>query len=308
MLMKRFTTDHLTTFAAVIEYGTFDAAAESLRVSPSAISQRIKVMEQLAGKVLLRRTNPVTPTQAGQSVLRIARQSEFLQLELERELVGEGGFQTVSIALNADSLATWFLEAVRMLAHEDEIFCDLRREGEFHSSALLRSGEVMAAITSRPGKIPGCSVDYLGVARYWCVAAPEYMSRYLPGFPSATTREELNRAPVVEYDRKDFVQEAARILIEEDMKLPPSLEPEQSPTIYIPSSPDYARAVYEGVAWGLLPQAQCSEHFAANTLVKLSTKPVEFPLYWQHWNINSPVLETVSRRVAEAAKAGLLSS
>jgi len=222
--------------------------------------------------------------------------------------VGEGGFQTVSIALNADSLATWFLEAVRMLAHEDEIFCDLRREGEFHSSALLRSGEVMAAITSRPGKIPGCSVDYLGMARYWCVAAPEYMSRYLPGFPSTTTREELNRAPVVEYDRKDFVQEAARVLIEEDMKLPPSLEPEQSPTIYIPSSPDYARAVYEGVAWGLLPQAQCSEHFATNTLVKLSTKPVEFPLYWQHWNINSPVLETVSRRVAEAAKTGLLSS
>ena len=81
--MKRFTTDHLTTFAAVIEHGTFDAAAESLRVSPSAISQRIKVMEQLAGKVLLRRTNPVTPTQAGQSVLRIARQSAFLQQEMD---------------------------------------------------------------------------------------------------------------------------------------------------------------------------------------------------------------------------------
>ncbi len=106
--MTRFTTDHLKTFVTVIEYGTFDAAADILGVSPSAISQRVKTMEQLAGKVLLQRTNPVTPTASGQSVLRIARQSEFLQLELERELMGEGGFQTVSIALNADSLATWF--------------------------------------------------------------------------------------------------------------------------------------------------------------------------------------------------------
>jgi len=190
--MTRFTTDHLKTFVTVIEYGTFDAAADVLGVSPSAISQRVKTMEQLAGKVLLQRTNPVTPTASGQSVLRIARQSEFLQLELERELMGEGGFQTVSIALNADSLATWFLEAIRTLAQEDEIFCDLRREGEFHSSALLRTGEVMAAITSQPGKIPGCSVDYLGVARYWCVASPAYVDRYLPGFPAKTTRDDLN--------------------------------------------------------------------------------------------------------------------
>ena len=305
--MTRFTTDHLKTFVTVIEYGTFDAAADVLGVSPSAISQRVKTMEQLAGKVLLQRTNPVTPTASGQSVLRIARQSEFLQLELERELMGEGGFQTVSIALNADSLATWFLEAIRTLAQEDEIFCDLRREGEFHSSALLRTGEVMAAITSQPGKITGCSVDYLGVARYWCVASPAYVDRYLPGFPAKTTRDDLNRAPVVEYDRKDFVQDAARALIEEDLKLSRA-EFEQSPTLYIPSSPDYAQAVYEGIAWGLLPEAQCSEYFAAQTLVKLAQKPVEFPLYWQHWNINSPVLEKVSRRVADAAHRGLLNS
>ena len=152
--MTRFSTDQLTTFATVIEYGTFDAAADILRVSPSAISQRIKAMEQIAGKVLLRRSNPVTPTDAGQSVLRIARQSEFLQQEMERELMGAGGFQSVSVAVNADSLATWFIDAVGTLSREDSIFCDLRREGEFHSSAMLRSGEVMAVITSKPEKSP----------------------------------------------------------------------------------------------------------------------------------------------------------
>ena len=91
---------------------------------------------------------------------------------MERELMGTGGFQSVSVAVNADSLATWFLDAVGTLSREDSIFCDLRREGEFHSSAMLRSGEVMAVITSKPEKIPGCSVETLGVARYWCVATP----------------------------------------------------------------------------------------------------------------------------------------
>ena len=152
--MTRFSTDQLTTFATVIEYGTFDAAADIPASEPSAISQRIKAMEQIAGKVLVRRSNPVTPTDAGQSVLRIARQSEFLQQEMERELMGAGGFQSVSVAVNADSLATWFLDAVGTLSREDSIFCDLRREGEFHSSAMLRSGEVMAVITSNPKKSP----------------------------------------------------------------------------------------------------------------------------------------------------------
>ena len=168
------------------------------------------------------------------------------------------------------------MEAIRTLAQEDEIFCDLRREGEFHSSALLRTGEVMAAITSQPGKIPGCSVDYLGVARYWCVASPAYVERYLPGFPAKTTREDLNRAPVVEYDRKDFVQDAARALIEEDLKLPRA-EFEQSPTLYIPSSPDYAQAVYEGIAWGLLPEAQCSELFRRPNTCETRSEPCGVP-------------------------------
>lgn len=36
--MMRFTTDQLQTFVTVIEYGTFDAAADILGVSASAIS------------------------------------------------------------------------------------------------------------------------------------------------------------------------------------------------------------------------------------------------------------------------------
>lgn len=296
--MTRFTADQLHTFVTVIEYGTFEAAADILRISASAVSQRIKAMEQTAGRVLLRRSNPVSPTATGEVVLRVARQSEYLAAELERELGDEAGDQTVSIAINADSLAIWFLDVVKHLAAEDRIFCDLRREGEFHTSALLRSGEVMAAVTSQPEPIPGCVVERLGDARYWVVASRTFVDTYLPDvLQGKMTAEQLNSAPVVEYDRKDVAHSMARGVLERAYGLE---QGDVSPSIYIPSSPDYARAVIEGIGWGIVPQEQCAEGLANGQLVKLASEPVDIPMYWQRWNINSRVMERVTERVRGA--------
>ncbi|ORC15915.1 MULTISPECIES: ArgP/LysG family DNA-binding transcriptional regulator [Rothia] len=302
--MMRFTTDQLQTFVTVFEYGTFDAAADILGVSASAISQRIKAMEQLAGRVLLKRTNPVEPTEPGQAVLRIARQSEFLHAEMERELDGGEEGQSVAVAVNADSLATWFLDAVAQLAGEDRIFCDVRREAEYHSSALLRSGEVMAALTSSPESIPGCSVERLGHVRYLVVASRPYLDRYFPDYPQVTAGN-LAAAPVVEFDRKDFGLASARGLLIEQFDVDGATWG-GSPTIYLPSSPDYARAVLGGIAWGILPEAQAAEALAAGELVQLTPEPVDVPLYWQRWNISSPVLARLSERVYAAAGKGVL--
>lgn len=303
--MMRFTTDQLQTFVAVMDYGTFEAAADILGVSASAISQRVKAMEQLAGKVLLKRTNPVVATEAGQSVLRVARQSEFLHTEMMRELGGVEGSQGVAVAVNADSLATWFLSAVGELATEDQIFCDVRREAEYHSSALLRSGEVMAALTSNPESIPGCSVERLGVLRYRVVASCAYLDRYFPDYPTVTA-EQLGLAPVVEFDRKDFGLASAQELLlsrfglEEQELLAP-------PVIYLPSSLDYVRAVTLGIAWGIIPEAQCARELESGELVELAHEPIDVPLYWQHWKISSPALERLSERVyAAASREGVL--
>ena len=300
--MMRFTTDQLHTFVTVIEYGTFDATADLLGISASAVSQRIKAMEQLAGRVLLKRTNPVAPTESGQSVLRIARQSEFLHGEMERELGGGGAIQSVAVAVNADSLATWFLTAVGELAAQDKIFCDVRREGEFHSSALLRSGEVMAALTSRPESIPGCSVEKLGEMRYHVVASGQYVRTYFPHYPQVTA-DELALAPVVEFDRKDFGLSSARDLLAQRFSVELSALG-VPPRIYIPSSPDYARAVLAGIAWGIVPEAQCLDALESDDLVELTEEPIDVPLYWQHWNISSPVLQRLSEKVYNAAQRG----
>lgn len=301
--MTRFTADQLHTFVTVVEYGTFEAAADILMVSPSAISQRVKAMEQAAGRVLLRRTNPVVPTETGEIVLRVARQNEYLAAELESELGGEGADQSISIAINADSLATWFLDVVRDLAIDERIFCHLRREGEFHTSALLRSGEVMAALTSSPESIPGCSVEKLGDVRYWALASREFIDRYFPKFPASISVEELAFAPVVEYDRKDVVQVRAREVVEKYYGHESS---GVSPTIFIPSSPDYARAVLDGIGWGIVPEAQCQQAIEEGKAVKLLPEPLEFPLYWQRWNINSTVMEKVTGCVKEAVTGGFV--
>lgn len=297
--MIRFTTDQLQTFVTVIEYGTFEAAADILGVSASAISQRVKAMEQLAGKVLLKRTNPVVATEAGQSVLRVARQSEFLHTEMMRELGGAEGSQSVAVAVNADSLATWFLSAVGELATEDRIFCDVRREAEYHSSALLRSGEVMAALTSNPEPIPGCAVERLGVLRYRVVASRAYIDRYFPDYPAVTV-EQLGLAPLVEFDRKDFGLASAQELLLDRFGLGRQ-ELLTPPVIYLPSSPDYVRAVLSGMAWGIIPEVQCVRELENGELVELAAEPVDVPLYWQHWKISSPVLERLGERVYSAA-------
>lgn len=297
----RFTAEQLRTFVLVIEYGTFEAAADLLMVSPSAISQRVKAMEQIAGRVLIKRTNPVVPTETGEIVLRIARQSEYLSSELERELGGGGGERTIAIAVNADSLSTWLLSAVGKLAGEERIFCDLRREGEQYSSALLRSGEAMAAITSDPETIPGCSVEKLGNVQYWITASSQFVERYFPRWPEQITVEELNMAPTIEYDRKDVGQKSSRALILKQFGLDEEAEGE-SPSVYVPSSPDYARAVYQGIGWGMLPTAQCKKELESGDLVLLAKNPLDAPLFWQRWKISSEVLDVVTKHVYEAAE------
>lgn len=298
--MSRFSADQLYTFATIIEYGTFEAAADMLGISASAVSQRIKAMEKSSGRPLLRRTNPVAPTTAGKIVLRAARHSEYILREMSVELEGSGGYRTVPIAVNADSLTTWFLPIVRTLATDDKVLCEIHREGEQHSSALLRSGEVMAAITSAPEHIPACSVHALGTVRYRVVISTDTAAAHFPN-PQEPTREGLSAIPYIEFDRHDYDQSMAWELLEKQYGFTTA---HRSPVLYLPSSPDYANLIYSGTGWGLLPEAQCVTQIARGELTALAREPLEFPLYLQLRDIPSPALDALSERVLEALNHG----
>src|SRR4051795_12695353 len=171
----------LRALDATIRAGTLEAAARALHVTPSAISQRLKALETATGRVLLVRTKPVQVTESGRSVLRLARQVALLAADAARELTGTERL-ALPIAVNADSMATWVLPALAPLA--GEFAFDLHRADQEHTSALLRAGTVMAAITTEAEPVPGCTATRLGAMRYRPVAAPAFARRWFPDGPT----------------------------------------------------------------------------------------------------------------------------
>jgi len=295
--MQRFTLDQLETLRALIEDGTFERAARRLHVTASAVSQRVKAMEQSCGRVLVQRTSPVLLTPAGAVVLRYARQVELLEADTERALQEDGPVDRpvlISLAVNADSLATWFLGALAGVAADLDLTFDLHREDQEHTISLLRSGAVMAAVTSTRDSIQGCVTEPLGRMRYRAVATPAFVNRWL-----ATGLGALSAAPVVTFDRNDDLQDA--------FLRAHAARPGEAPRHFIPTSHDFARAVLLGLGWGVLPEQQCLDEIADGSLVELAAAhPVDVPLYWQRWNLSSPLLDAVSAAVRAQAERSLL--
>ncbi|MBL3685535.1 LysR family transcriptional regulator ArgP [Leucobacter zeae] len=288
--------EHLRTFAIIVEEGSFEGAARRLHVTPSAVSQRVKAMEQRTGSVLLRRTRPVSATTAGESVLRAARQIERIVDDVAEELErGPAGGALIPIVVNADTLATWFVPAIARAARETGARFEVLRADETVSTDRLRSGEVMAALTATREAVPGCTSTRLGTDRYRAVASPSFVAEH---FPDGLTRAAVERAPLVEFDRHDIFQQRFLRRI--------SRAGIQPPRHFIPSSAEFARAIELGMGWGMVPELQCAAGIAAGSLVELDPgAPLELPLYWQRWNLRSPALDRLSAIVAEEAAAAL---
>jgi LysR family transcriptional regulator (chromosome initiation inhibitor) len=279
----------LRALDVTVREGTLEAAARALHVTPSAISQRLRGLEIATGRVLVVRTKPVQVTESGQAVLRLARQVDLLSSDVAREL-GEGDAEalpTLPIAVNADSMATWVLPALAPLA---STYCfDLYREDQEHTSALLRAGTVMAAVTSEAAPVPGCSSTRLGGMRYRPMATHAFARRWFPGGP---TPEALGRAPVVTFDRKDDLQN--RYLRRRGAGAA------RPPAHYVPASADYVAAVGLGLGWGMVPDLQAGA--AGGELVELDPAgAIDVLLYWQQWRLRSDSLDGVREAVLAAA-------
>lgn len=288
-----FPADQLRAFAAVIDTGTFDAAAARLHVTPSAVSQRIKALETQVGTVVVRRSKPATPTSAGTVMLRFARQLDLLAAETAIELSGNGpgapGHRaTVSLVVNADSLATWFPAAFEELAGDEGLELEILREDESVSSDLLRSGRVMAAVTTDGRTVQGCTTEALGTLRYQAMASPAFARRWFGGDAAAG----LAVAPMVNFDRSDDLQSS---LIREVAGT--SSKP---PTHHVPDSTQFVRAIASGLGWGMVP---CAQDPADGSLVPLGPGWARgVRLYWQRWKLDSPALAGVSGAVRRAAQ------
>jgi LysR family transcriptional regulator (chromosome initiation inhibitor) len=288
--------EHLRALTAIIDEGTFEAAADLLGISPSAVSQRIKALETSVGQVVVRRGTPCTPTEAGAVLLRTARQVQALEAETWHALGhGSSSRAVTPVAVNADSLATWFVPVLAEAAGWADATLDLHVEDQDHSSRLLRRGDVLGAVTADPAPVNGCRVERLGSMRYLPVATPELRRRF-------TTEGGLDWAgmPVLRFNAKDDLQH--QVLRARGVEQSP-------PTHTVPSSEGFLAAVRAGLGWGMLPELQLGADLVGGPLVVLEDQAHrDVVLHWQTWTLDSERLTRITAAVRRAGRQHLRST
>lgn len=283
----------LAALAAVHRRGAFDLAAAELHVTPSAISQRIKALEEATGALLIRRGTPCVATETGLRLIRHHDEVALLERTLAQDLGLTSGPATLRIAVNADSLATWVIPA---LAATEGFLFDLVIDDQDVSQDWLRSGDVVAAITSHPGPLQGCDTLPLGALRYRATASPAYMRTW---FPKGVTPDSLAKAPALTFSDKDQLQTrwaAARGLARAAL-----------PTHRIASSQAFVDACLAGLAWGMNPDPLVGTHLAEGRLTELvPDTPLDVRLHWQYTRLAAPALAPVTQAVLCAARQALV--
>lgn len=289
----------LAAFAAVLEEGSFDAAAQRLSVTPSAVSQRIKALEDRLGQVLVVRQAPCRPTPAGERLLRRVRPMQALQAEALADFLPEenstGAARSIAIAVNDDSLHTWFVAALAQLHDKHGYLFDVRVDDQDHTLELLRNGSVLGAVTAEATPLQGCNVQLLGIMRYRAIASPAFAARY---FAAGMDAAAFARAPMIVFNRKDalqwrFVRRITRA------KLAP-------PVHYLPSASGFVEAAARGLGWCLAPESLIAPALAAKTVVELDpARWLDVPLYWQHAAVRSSTLQQIGQALKEAAATAM---
>ena len=290
-----FDPNQLAALSAILRLGSFDAAAEALSVTPSAISQRIRALEDRVGTALVRRGTPCTGTPAGQRVARHAEDVALLESGLARELslAPAAGPARLRIAVTADCLATWVLPA---LAGIEDVLFDLVIDDQDHSGDWLRRGEVSAAITSGGQPVSGCDAHPLGAMRSLATASPAFLRRWFPG---GVTETALRRAPCLTFNLKDGLQKAW-IARHFDARLSP-------PCHFLPDSHAFVEAAALGLGWGMNPQALAAAPIRDGRLTAmLEAAPLDVPLTWQVSRVLAPALAPLTRAMQMAARAALI--
>jgi LysR family transcriptional regulator, chromosome initiation inhibitor len=292
----------LSAVAAVVRESSFERAALALGVTPSAVSQRVRALEERLGSVLIVRGQPCRATKAGARICAHVERVRLLEGEMVTDLpslFGEAeakGPPTVRIAINRDSLGTWFVPAIASFTQRTSALVDLVLDREEFTSDRLRTGEVLAAVTDDASPVQGCRKLSLGSLRYVATASPDFARIW---FPRGADTKALAKAPVIIFDRPDHLQakwareiKGARLT---------------APMHWIPATRAFLDATLAGVGWGMNPQCLVKDMLADGRLVDLSPgKHVDVALYWQCARIGGRLLDALTKDVVAAAKQGLV--
>jgi LysR family transcriptional regulator (chromosome initiation inhibitor) len=288
----------LEALSQVVRQGSFERAARALHVTPSAVSQRIKLLEERLGLALVVRGTPCTATEAGHWLCRHMEQVGMLESELQGNLPALAALRsadqrvTLRVAVNADSLATWFINAAANFSQEAPALLDISVDDQDHTAQWLRDGTVLAAVTSDTQAIQGNRCVPLGRMRYVATASPAYVERH---FAQGITAESLAKAPCLVFNRKDALQSQwAQNACGERVEMPQH---------WLPSSPGFVQACLVHMGWGMCPESDVQAHLNSGTLVRLlPNSDLMVPLAWQHARLKIPMLDRLTDAVVAAGR------
>ena len=301
--MSTYDPDALECLAAIVEEGGFERAAQRLSITQSAVSQRLRALEAQVGTVLIVRSRPLKPTSAGQLLLKHTKMLRLLRADLERDLKelapsslgGAREDERISIAINADSIATWALPALTDLAQQG-LPMEIITDDQDFTHEWLREGQVLGCVTTLKQALRGCKVVTLGAMDYVAVAQADYAAKHLP---NGLTQHNFRQVPFIAFNRKDdgqaeFVSKAfglKRVALNQ---------------LFVPSSEGQVRALLAGWGVSILPELLVRKQIATGEIVNIApgyALPVQ--LYWHCWNLQSDVLDALSAALMQAAAASL---
>lgn len=289
----------LFALASVVKEGSFERAARALHVTPSAVSQRIRLLEERLGCALVVRGQPCEATETGRRLCQHIDRVNLLEHELQQDmpsfLQAKPGRVSVPLAVNADSLATWFMPAAAAFGKDGAALLQVAVDDEGHTAQWLRSGQVLAAVTATETPAAGCNCLPLGAMRYVAAASPAFLARH---FPAGIDAVSLASAPSLKFSTKDELQQR---WVEQQLACSVQMQRHT-----LPSPQAFVAAALGGLGWGMHPEALVGEHLRSGALVALSPgSALEVPLYWQHARMASSLLRGLTQAVVAAAQAGL---
>ncbi|WP_031479256.1 LysR family transcriptional regulator ArgP [Maridesulfovibrio frigidus] len=277
----------LEALTAVIEEGGFDKASAKLNLTQSAISQRIKNLEEQIGQVLVVRSVPPEPTKAGRKLIKHLRKVRLMEYELAEDtgLNKPDDFIVIPLGVNADSLATWLLDALDDFLHKNRVLLDIYVDDENQTHELLKRGEVAGCIGTDSKKLKSCNREYLATIDYLCVCTPEFKNKW---FKDGFTIDNVTKAPAAMFNRKDETQgQMLAVAFPE--------KPIAHPIFYVPSSESFVEVIQRGFAYGMIPENQVRKKIDSGKIVELIPEVrVSVPLYWQSWSLDTPLLKELS--------------
>ena len=292
----------LGALAAVIREGSFERAARALHVTPSAISQRIRLLEERVGCALVIRDQPCRATEMGRRLCQHVDQVQLLEQDLQGTVpaLAQAALgvsrATLPVAVNADSLATWLAPAIAAFGAAHPVLLQVAVDDQDHTAEWLRSGAVLAAVSAMARPASGCNSRPLGAMRYLAAASPAFLQRH---FAHGVGAASLALAPSLVFNAKDELQARwVRRLCHRHVELPRHA---------LPSPHAFVTAGLAGMGWGLHPQALIQPHLDNGSLVELlPATPLDVPLHWHTARAASGLLDGLSAAILAAARTGLL--